>query len=158
MIDHAYSFTWIRKHSKTTVLSNHFRITQVIFTIGLVLSIVGGVNLRDTTSPCTLSQVAIIVYFVGLAACVFFEVLVWVRLAACSLVPASEHRAVYVVAASLPLIFTRILFSALALFVHDSRFNIVRASTGVYVGMVVVEELLVVITFTAIGWQLDIID
>lgn len=69
--------------------------------------------------------------------------------------PASERSIVYAVAAALPLISIRILFSALAVFLHDSKFNIARGSTGIYVGMVVVEEVLVVVIYTIVGWQLD---
>lgn len=150
-----FRFTWIRTHSETNIGSKHFRLAQLIFTGGLILSIVGGVNARVAASPGTLSQIAIVLYFLGLAACVFFEIPAWASTAACGSVPASEHRAIYAVAAAVPLIFTRILFSALAVFLHDSTFSIVRGSTGVYVGMAVVEEVLVVVMYVTVGLQLD---
>lgn len=150
-----FRFTWIRTHSETSIRSRHFRLAQLIFTGGLILSIIGGVNARAAASPGTLSQVAIVLYFLGLAACVFLEISAWARTAACGSVPAGERSTIYAVAAALPLIFTRILFSALAVFLHDSKFSIVRGSTGVYVGMVVVQEVLVVVMYTIVGWQLD---
>lgn len=153
-----FRFTWIRTHSEISIRSKHFRLAQLVFTGGLILSIVGGVKARSAASPGTLSQVAIVLYFLGLAACVFFEISAWTSTAACDFVPASERSTVYAVAAALPLIFTRILFSALAVFLHDSTFSIVRGSTGVYVGMVVVQEVLVVVMYTIVGWQLDRFD
>lgn len=153
--DRTFRFTWIQTHSETSISSKHFRLAQLIFTGGLILSIVGGVNARAAASPGTLSQVAIILYFIGLAACVFFEISAWASTAACGLVPASERSTIYAVAAAVPLIFTRMLFLALAVFLHDSIFSIVRGSTGVYVGMVVVEEVLVVVMYVTVGWQLD---
>lgn len=151
-------FTWIQTHSETSIGSKHFRLVQLIFTAGLILSIVGGVNARAAASPGTLSQVAIVLYFLGLAACVFFEISAWARTAACGSVPASERSTIYAVAAAVPLLFVRILFSALAVFLHDSKFNIARGSTGIYVGMVVVEEVLVVVMYTIVGWCLDQLD
>lgn len=150
-----FRFTWIRTHSETSIKSKHFRLAQLIFTGGLILSIVGGVNARAAASPGTLSQVAIVLYFLGLAACVFFEISAWASTAACGSLPASERSTIYAVAAAVPLIFTRILFSALAVFLHDSTFSIVRGSTGVYVGMIVVEEVLVVVMYVIVGWHLD---
>lgn len=153
-----FRFTWIRTHSETSIRSRHFRLAQLIFTGGLILSIIGGVNARAAASPGTLSQVAIVLYFLGLAACVFLESLAWPGTAACGSVPASERSTIYAIAAAVPLIFTRILFSALAVFLHDSTFSIVQGSTGVYVGMVVVQEVLVVVMYTIVGWQLDRLD
>ncbi|KAG6357864.1 hypothetical protein INS49_013745 [Diaporthe citri] len=150
--------TWVRAHSETSIRSKHFRFAQLIFTGGLILSIVGGINSRAAASPGTLSQVAIVLYFLGLAACVFFEISAWAGTVACGSVPASERSTVYAVVAALPLIFTRILFSALAVFLHDSTFGIVRRSTGVYVGMVVIQEALLVVMYTIVGWQLDRLD
>lgn len=156
--NHPPRFTWIQTHSETSIGSKHFRLAQLIFTGGLVLSIVGGVNATAAGSPGTLSQVAIVLYLLGLAACIFLEISAWAQTAACGSVPASERGTIYAVAAAVPLIFIRILFSALAVFLHDSKVNIARGSTGIYVGMVVVEEVLVVVIYTIVRWRLDRLD
>ncbi|KAH8894487.1 hypothetical protein GQ53DRAFT_683131, partial [Thozetella sp. PMI_491] len=150
--------TWVRNDGGSTISPKFFRVAQLFLTVGFILSIVGGVSTKSTTDPSSLSQVAIILYLVAFAFSIFFTAAAWRGLSSSMSVPNGERILANVVAAALPLLFLRVLFSALAVFLHNSVFSIVHGLVGVYVGMAVVEEAIVLVMYTAAGWFVDEID
>ncbi|ETS81816.1 hypothetical protein PFICI_06818 [Pestalotiopsis fici W106-1] len=151
-------FRWTQALSNTRARSKQFRLAQLVFTAGFILSIVGGVTTQNTTDPSTISRVAILLYLLGFIVCAGFEATAWTNLSHHQSIPAAERNIVFIVAAALPLILIRIIFSLLVVFVHDSTFSIVRGPTGVYVGMAVVEEVLVMVMYTIAGWRVGPLD
>lgn len=134
----------------------HFRLIQLLISIGLILSIVGGTS--GSTSPdgkVTVSgesKAGIALYLVAFAAMAALTVF---TSGYRSSVPLQERHIPVAVAVALPLIFVRLLYSTLAVFSHSTMFSIVYGSVGVRAGMAVAEEFLVVVIYLALGYKLE---
>ncbi|KAL5423057.1 hypothetical protein PMIN04_004223 [Paraphaeosphaeria minitans] len=129
-------------NSKTTPVFTvrHFRIVQLVLTLGIVLSIVGGTSITPSangsyTSP-TSSKVGVVLYIVGFVAILFILLVSVPRRA---VVPARERHVPIVISLALPLIAVRLLYSILSVFVHDHLFSITTGSVAVNIGMSVIE-------------------
>lgn len=121
----------------------------------MILSIVGGTE--ATIGPAGLAittptKIGIVIYIAAFVlTCGVLAVIVG-RLSA---VPRGERRVLLVVGLALPFLAARLVFAALAVFLHNSTFSIVGGSVGVYVGMALVEEVVVVAGYVALGWTLE---
>lgn len=73
-----------------------------------------------------------------------------------SRIEAGEKRLVLAVAFSLPFLGVRLIYSALASFVHNSHFNIISGSVTILLVMAILEEFVIVITFLATGLSLQV--
>lgn len=71
------------------------------------------------------------------------------------IVPQREQRLFLAVGIALPLIAVRLLYSIIAECGHNHDFSPVGGSTGIRVGMSIVEEFLVVLAYVAIGYTLQ---
>jgi hypothetical protein len=142
-----------------TFTAKHFRLLQLLITLGLILSIVGGTS----TTPDANGEIEVqstskagialyIVAFVGL-------VLVYlISVPSTSVVPRKETRVPVAILFAIPLILTRLVYSACSVFLHDKNFNIITGSIVVLVAMAVVEEFLVVAIYVALGFLVDKLD
>ncbi|KAL7937851.1 hypothetical protein V8C35DRAFT_319915 [Trichoderma chlorosporum] len=132
-----------------------FRLVQVIITVGLILSIAGGTSgSSDSNGTVTVSgtsKAGIILYIVGFAGITYFFLL---SSNYKSVVPRQERRSPIAVAIAWPLILTRLVYSALAVFVNNDTFSVVGGSVDVRAGMAVVEEFLVVLDYIILGFIL----
>lgn len=121
----------------------------------MVLSIVGGTEATigptglEITTPTKIGIVIYIATFV--LTCGILAVVVGYL----SSLPRGERRVVLAVGLALPFLAARLVFAALAVFLHNSTFSVVGGSVGVYVGMALVEEVLVVASYVALGWALE---
>jgi len=134
----------------------HFRVIQLLVTIGLILSIAGGTSgnaqPNGTVSVGTTSRVGIILYMVAFAAMVFVYA---ASLSRSYAVPAKERRIPMAVLIALPFILVRLIYSACCVFLHSHLFNIFSGSVAVYVFMAVIEEFVVVALYVALGFFVE---
>jgi hypothetical protein len=144
----------INAGSSGTFSTKHFRIIQLVVSVGLILSIAGGSSSNGLSVPTT-SKVGIILYILAFAAMVLVCVMSISRL---SHVPTAERRICGAVLAAVPLIAVRILYSVLAVFLHNHLFNIYDGSVAVLIAMSVVEEFIVVFIYLFLGWFLPKIE
>jgi len=131
-----------------------FRITQILIAIGLILSIVGGTNSispSGTFTVQTTSKAGVLLYVVG-----------WVILTLRTIftIPqfsshTGEKRIAIAVIIALPFIAVRIIYSLLAVFLHNHDFSLINGSVTIWVVMAVLEEFFVVIIYLAVGWKAE---
>lgn len=128
-------------------------------TLGLVLSIVGGMHLASTdtskhASGKTLSEVGIIILLVvflilaGVAVLTTFNI---------HLIPKGDKRLVYALLAFVPLVAVRVCYSILAVFLHNKTFSLTGGNAVVHLCMALVEEFAVVVLFTLAGLTVPVV-
>ena len=145
-----------RPHSFLSV--RHFRLIQLLITLGLILSIAGGSSGQPYPSDgggikiSTSSKVGIILYIAAYAALCFICLLSTENLVQAE---SGEKRLALVVVLALPFIAVRLAYSALAVFVHDRDFNVVDGSVRFLVGMAVLEEFMVVVMYLVAGFAVE---
>ncbi|KAJ6443598.1 hypothetical protein O9K51_04777 [Purpureocillium lavendulum] len=131
-----------------------FRLVQLLIMLGLILSIVGGTSgstQNGHIEPAATAKAGIVLYFVAFAG------LSGMLLAAFgyrSVVPTQERRILIAVAIAWPFLFVRLLYSTLAVFVHNQLFSIVSGSVAIHAGMAVAEEFVVVVIYLVLGISL----
>jgi hypothetical protein len=134
----------------------HLRIIQLLVSIGLILSIVGGTNISTKADGsikiATESKAGIILYFAAFIACIVVCILSLPRL---GWVPQEERLLAVGVLLAFPFIFVRLLYSVLSFFLHSHSFSIYNGSVAVDVGMAVVEEFIVVLIYLFLGLKLS---
>jgi hypothetical protein len=132
-----------------------FRLVQLLITLGLILSIAGGSSGSSSgTNQITVStttQVGIILYIVAFAGLTYFLLL---SSSYRSSVPIQERRSPVAVALAWPLILVRLVYSALAVFLHDSNFSVIGGSIVLRVCMATLEEFIVVLDYLILGFSL----
>lgn len=132
-----------------------FRIMQLVITVALILSIVGGTNsvsANGTFTVQTTSKVAVVLYIVVYTALAVMTILVTLKFTNTQLGEKSLALAVIV---ALPFILVRIIYSLLAVFLHNHDFSLLNGSVTIWVVMSVLEEFLVVIIYLAVGWRAE---
>jgi hypothetical protein len=150
---------FINAGTKPTFTTKHFRILQLLISIGLILSIAGGTS--GTTQPDGTIKVAItskvgialyIVAYIGLILVYFAS------LGRSYVVPPKERRVPIAIMFALPFVLVRLIYSACSVFLHSHYFNVVPGSIPVMVAMAVVEEFVVVAIYVALGFFVDKLD
>jgi hypothetical protein len=132
----------------------HFRLIQLVITVGLILSIAGGVNSNGIKIPTT-SKVGIILYIIAFVAIVLICLF---SLGGLTYAPTAERRICFGVLVALPFIAVQIIYSVLAVFLHNHLFNIFNGSVAVLVAMSVVEEFIIIFIYLLLGWTLPKIE
>jgi hypothetical protein len=131
-----------------------FRATQIIITIGLILSIVGGTNSispSGTFTVQTTSKVGVLLYVVGWAVVTLRTIFIIPQFSSHT----GEKRLAIAVIIALPFIAVRISYSLLAVFLHNHDFSLINGSITIRVVMAVLEEFLVVIIYLIVGWKAE---
>jgi hypothetical protein len=131
-----------------------FRATQIIITIGLILSIVGGTNSispSGTFTVQTTSKVGVLLYVVGWAVVTLRTIFIIPQFSSHT----GEKRLAIAVIIALPFIAVRISYSLLAVFLHNHDFSLINGSVAIWVVMSVLEEFLVVIIYLIVGWKAE---
>jgi hypothetical protein len=149
-------YDWINARSTSMMGVKQFRLVQLIITLGLILSIAGGASgstdANGNIKIATTSKVGVILYILGFIAIV----LVWLlALSSLSVVPSKERRLSLAVLIALPFVAVRLLYSTLAIFLHDNHFGLIHGSVIIHVCMAVLEEMIVVFIYILLGWTLD---
>lgn len=137
----------------------HFRILQLLITLGLILSIAGGtsgsVSPDGTIKVATTSKVGIGLY---VAAYIALALICLLSLSKVSMIPSKERYVLVAVIFAMPFILARLAYSTLSVFLHSHLFNIITGSVVVLVVMAVVEEFIVVAIYLLLGFKVDKLD
>jgi hypothetical protein len=131
-----------------------FRATQLIITIGLILSIVGGtssISPSGTFTVQTTSKAGLLLSAVGWAIVTLRTIFTIPQFSSHT----SEKRIAIAVIIALPLIAVRIIYSLLAVFLHNHDFSLINGSVTIWVVMAVLEEIFVVIIYLIVGWKAE---
>lgn len=146
---------WATENKKSIFSNSHVYSIHIVILVALVLSIVGGTSTKTTPDgtvdiPAT-SKAGSILYVAAFAA----EILIClISIPSWSYVPMVERRAGIAVLCAFPFIGARILYSVLAIFLHDNTFSLYNGSVAAYVAMAVVEEMIVVMLYVVLGFLL----
>lgn len=126
---------------------------QLLITIGLILSIVGGtsgtVQPDGTVQVAKTSKAGIALYIVAYVGIVFVYVISVPRT---SVVPNQERRVPVAIVLALPFVLSRLIYSACSVFLHSHLFNIVTGNVAVRVATAIIEEFIVVAIYIALGF------
>jgi len=135
----------------------HFRLLQLLITLGLILCIVGGTNSYSSTGvyqPQTTTKAGVVLYVVAFIMLILLAV---VLAAKSSNSPGGDKRIVWAVFLAIPFIAVRLIYSLISVFAHNPHFNLVTGSVVIHVFMSVIEEMLVVIIYLAVGLMVETI-
>jgi hypothetical protein len=133
----------------------HFRLLQLLITIGLILCIVGGTSSYSSTGvyqPQATTKAGVVLYLIAFIVLVLIAAVVASKL---SNAPSEDKRLVWAVIIALPFILVRIIYSLISVFSHNRHFNLITGSIIIHVFMSVLEEMAVVIIYLVIGWKTE---
>lgn len=157
MLTEPKSVDSINAHGKANFFTlKHFRLIQLLITLGLILSIAGGTS--GSTEPngsvkvATTAKVGIALYIVAFVA---LTVVCFASSLHVSNVPIKEGRVPLAVVVALPFIAVRLVYAILTVTFHDHLFNPVNGDVLVLVVMSVVEEFTVVAIYLLLGFSVD---
>lgn len=146
---------WVNIRGYELFSIKQFRFVQLLITLGLILSIAGGSSGSSSGSGqvtvSTTTQVGIILYIVAFVGLTYFLL---VSSSYRSAVPIQERRSPVAVAIAWPFILVRLVYSALAVFLHDSNFSIIGGNVTLHVCLAVLEEFVVVMDYLILGFNL----
>ncbi|KAI1824850.1 hypothetical protein F4861DRAFT_221861 [Xylaria intraflava] len=149
----------IHKARSTVLNPFHLRVIHLAIVASIVLGIIGGSNSAQSASnggvytPSNLSQAAVIVTIVVYVILVAITVLLWGNI---SYAEPGENRTLIAVSASLPILLIRIIYSAVSILAQTPSFNQLTGSDGIFVGLEVIPELVIVLIIEAVGLTLPI--
>ena len=133
----------------------HFRAVQLVITIGLILSIVGGTNSISSTGAYktqTTSKAGVVLFIIAYVALVLITALTTLNLSSAE---AGEKRLDFAIILALPFILVRLAYSALAVFSHHHEFKVVGGSVAIQAIMSVLMEFIVVFIYLLIGLKTE---
>ena len=133
----------------------HFRLLQLLITLGLILCIVGGTSSTSSSGVYQAqgtTKAGVAIYLVSFLALV---VLAAVTMHKLSNAPSDDKRIVWAVILALPFILIRLIYSLTSVFSHNRHFNLVSGSVIIHVFMAVLEEMVVVLIYLVVGWMTD---
>ena len=133
----------------------HFRAVQLVITLGLILSIVGGTSSISSTGAYTTqttSKAGIVLFIIVYVALVFMTVLTTLNLSSAE---SGEKRLDFAVILALPFILVRLAYSALAVFSHRHEFKLVGGSVAIMAIMSVLMEFIVVFIYLLVGLKTE---
>ena len=148
----------VQEKGHTIVQPRILRLLQLLLLVALILGIVGGIQGSDDSSktgkytPQTASKVGIILYIVAFIALVGILVL---SSGSISKVSPGEKRILLAVAASLPFILVRIIYSVMSTIANNPSFNAFSGNVTILLCMADIEEWVVVIIYLAVGLTLS---
>ncbi|KAI1327829.1 hypothetical protein F5Y16DRAFT_370403 [Xylariaceae sp. FL0255] len=150
----------IEKVETLPVNARMLRFLNLVILVSLILSAIGGsdagTNYANTgvyvVSPLTKAAIALII--IGFIAIVLVTVLVAFNISSAE---PGEKRIVAAVAVCLPFLLVRIIYSAISAFDNPPAFNSFTGSASVYLGLAVIEEIIIVIVMEAVALTLRVI-
>jgi hypothetical protein len=147
----------INKSHSTFVQHYHMKAIQIVVMVGLILSIVGGIDASNNLSstgvyvPQTLSKVAMVLYIVAYLLIVATTIILSFSV---SHAEHGEKRLLLAVAISLPFILVRLVYSSISILGNNTDFNTLTGKVTIYLCMALIMELCVVIIYEAVGLTL----
>jgi hypothetical protein len=133
----------------------HFRVLQLIITVGLILCIVGGASSTSSTGayqPQSTTKAGVVLYIFAFVILVLIAAVIATKL---SHAPSDERWLLWAVIIAFPFILVRIIYSLISVFAHNRKFNLITGSVVIHVFMSVLEEMAVVIIYLAVGWKIE---
>ena len=133
------------------------RLAELLITVGLILSIVGGINAGTDFSKTgvyktqTLSKVGLALFIAAFGIlCAITAVLSQsIRHA-----EEGEKRILFAVAASLPFLLVRLLYSVLAVFAKEKSFSLFNGNVTILLCVALLEEAVIVAIYEGVGLTL----
>lgn len=133
-----------------------FRLLQLLITLGLILSIVGGTSTspseNGTITVSSTSKAGVGLYIAAFAG---ITLIALVSFGYRKIVPRQESQILTAVSIAWPFILVRLTYSALAVFSHDRSFSIATGSVAIHAGMTVIGEFMVVVIYLFLGFKLQ---
>ncbi|KAI1752406.1 hypothetical protein F4782DRAFT_501720 [Xylaria castorea] len=147
----------IEKARSTVLYPRILQYVQLLVLISLILGAVGS----STTSygetgvykVSTLSQAGVGLTIAEFGLLVLATVVVGLNV---SYAEPGEKRIVLAVALSLPFLFVRVLYSAIGTFQPGSAFSVLTGNIYIFLGTVVIEEIIIVLIIEAMGLTLQV--
>lgn len=123
--------------------------------VALILSIVGQTTSSSLEAGYTSGEVkaGISLFIVTWVAVVFLTLMIWFRYNG---IEHGEHRLLWAITISVPILLIRLLYSILSVFKHDSTFNLFTGNVTVFLVMDVLEEIIVVYIMMITGLTLQL--
>ncbi|KAL7783890.1 hypothetical protein V8C37DRAFT_396542 [Trichoderma ceciliae] len=150
---------WVNMRGSEIFTVKQFRLIQLLVTVGLILSIVGGTSGSSSSDgniePATTSKVGIILYIVAFAAMIY---ILFISSSYKTIVPKQERQIILAVGIAVPFILTRLIYSVLAIFLNNHTFSVLGGDIGVRVAMAVIEEFVVTFDYVLLGFTLHKLD
>ena len=147
----------INRSMSTAVTPRHMKLAETLIGVGLILSIIGGINAgtdygnTGVYKPQSLSKVGLALF---IAAFAILTATTAILSKSVQYAERGERRILLAVAASLPLLLVRLIFSALAVFANNGHFSLLYGSVTVLLFMALLEEAVVVIIYEGVGLTL----
>jgi len=133
----------------------HFRLLQLFIALGLILCIVGGSNSYSSTgvyTPQTTTKAGEVLYVLAFIILVLIAAVLVIKVRN---TPSGDRRLVWAVILAFPFILVRLIYSLISVFARNPRFSLVTGSVIIHVFMSVLEEMIVVIIYLAVGWTVE---
>jgi uncharacterized membrane protein len=151
----------IEKTGTTVNATRHIKIIEIVLFAGLIVGIIGGINAGKEASkppykyqPGTLSKVGTALFVACYAATVVATILTSLHTNSAEL---GEQRIIYTIFFSLPFLLVRLVYTLLSTFSHDKHFSLLGGSPTIILCVAIIEELIVTITYLAIGLTLAVV-
>ena len=147
----------INQSYQTLVTARHIQLAEILNTVGIILSIIGGVNSGNDYGktgryePQTLSKVGLALFIASFVAILAFTVIFSMSI---SHAEPGEKRILSAVAASLPLLVVRLIYSSVYTFGDVHRFSSLTGSVTILLCMALLEEMAIVLIFEGVGLTL----
>ena len=135
----------------------HFRLLQLLITLALILCIVGATSSISPTGvyqPQVTTKAGEALYTVAFVAIALIAIVIMHKLGSA---PGAEKGAAWGVLLALPFILTRMCYSIIWVFTHNSRFNLITGSVVIHVLMAVLEEMIVVFIYLVVGLRSQVL-
>jgi hypothetical protein len=153
--------TSIESTGKNMVATRIIKLIELALLVGLIVGIVGGVNAGDDAAkppykyqPGTLSKVGTAIFVACYAATVLVTILTSFHTNSAE---PGERRIIYAILFALPFLFVRLVYSCFSTFSHDKHFSLLGGSQTILLFVAVLEELVVTITYLAVGLTLAVV-
>ncbi len=147
----------INKNYSTFVQHYHMKFIQIVVMVGLLLSIVGGINASSMLAstgvytPQALSKAAMGLFIASYVLIVATTIILSFSV---SHADHGEKRLLVAVALSLPFLLVRLIYGSISIFANTSDFNSLTGNVTIYLCMALIMELCVVVIYEAVGLTL----
>jgi len=147
----------INKSHRTLINTSMLKFVELIILAGLILGIVGGVNASDdfiktgVYQPGSLNKAGTALLIVSYVAIIIATVITFFSI---SHAEAGEKRLIVAVAAALPFLLVRLVYSIFSTFTHNTNFNLLKGNITILLCVALIEEFVVIIIYESVGLTL----
>lgn len=144
----------INKSHKVLISLRHIQLAELLNTVGIILSIVGGVESGTDYKkngrylPQTLTKVGVGLFIASFVAILAFTVILSLSI---SHAEPGEKRVLLAVAGSLPLLLVRLIYASIYVFRESSDFSSISGSVTILLCMALLEEIAIVLVYEGVG-------